>query len=139
MPAWAEGRELDRGERRRVGAGFARPTGVAGGRRGPPRSARSRPLDVPGPAIDAVRGCVAVERGPLVYCVESTDQPAGTELDSVAAEPTDALTEHVPGGVLGSAVAVEAVGASSAPLTFIPYHAWGNRGLCTMRVWLPEV
>ena len=24
------------------------------------------------------------------------------------------------------------------PLTFIPYHAWGNRGLATMRVWVPE-
>ncbi|MDR0283593.1 MAG: glycoside hydrolase family 127 protein, partial [Propionibacteriaceae bacterium] len=32
----------------------------------------------PDPRIDAVRGCVAVERGPLVLCLESTDLPAGT-------------------------------------------------------------
>ena len=23
-------------------------------------------------------------------------------------------------------------------LTFIPYHTWGNRGLATMRVWVPQ-
>ena len=41
------------------------------------------------------------------------------------------------------------VGALSAPgrtlagsatrLNFIPYHAWGNRGLATMRVWVPTL
>ena len=28
--------------------------------------------------------------------------------------------------------------ADPTDLTFIPYHAWGNRGLSTMRVWVPE-
>jgi DUF1680 family protein len=28
----------------------------------------------PHPAIEATRGCLAVERGPLVYCVEQADQ-----------------------------------------------------------------
>ena len=141
VPAWAgEAVLVDRGERRRVGAGYATAEGPwqAGDEVRLELPVRAR-WTRPDPRIDAVRGCVALERGPLVYCVESTDQPAGTELDSVAAEPTDALTEHVPGGVLGSAVAVEAVGASSGRLTFIPYHAWGNRGLSTMRVWVPEV
>src|SRR5262249_36027002 len=30
-------------------------------------------FSAPDPRIDAVRGCLAVERGPLVYCLESTD------------------------------------------------------------------
>jgi hypothetical protein len=29
----------------------------------------------PDPRVDAVRGCVAFERGPIVYCVESVDLP----------------------------------------------------------------
>ena len=29
----------------------------------------------PDPRVDAVRGCVAIERGPLVYCFEQADQP----------------------------------------------------------------
>ena len=40
------------------------------------------------PRVDAARGAVAVERGPLVYCVESADQP-GLRLDD--------LTVGVPG------------------------------------------
>ncbi|HXG39318.1 MAG TPA: hypothetical protein VNJ28_00110 [Candidatus Limnocylindrales bacterium] len=35
------------------------------------------------PRIDAVRGCLALERGPLVYCVEGADLPPGTELEEV--------------------------------------------------------
>ena len=31
-------------------------------------------LTAPHPRIDAVRGCLAIERGPLVYCVEQADQ-----------------------------------------------------------------
>ena len=28
------------------------------------------------PYVDATRGCVAIERGPLVYCIEQADQTA---------------------------------------------------------------
>ncbi|HEY4703617.1 MAG TPA: beta-L-arabinofuranosidase domain-containing protein, partial [Streptosporangiaceae bacterium] len=38
----------------------------------------------PHPRIDAVRGCAAVERGPLVYCFEHVDQADGTDLDDLA-------------------------------------------------------
>ena len=39
----------------------------------------------PDPRVDALRGCVAIERGPLVYCLEQTDQPA--RLDELAVLP----------------------------------------------------
>ena len=42
--------------------------------------------------VDAVRGCLAIERGPLVYCFEQADQPA--RLDEVAVFPGDPLTER---------------------------------------------
>ncbi len=42
--------------------------------------ARPPRVTAPDPRIDAIRGCLAVERGPIVYCVEARDLPAGTEL-----------------------------------------------------------
>ena len=37
----------------------------------------------PNPRVDAIRGCVALERGPLVYCLEGADLPAGVELEDL--------------------------------------------------------
>ena len=41
-------------------------------------------LTAPNPRIDAVRGCVALERGPVVYCFETDDLPAGADLADIA-------------------------------------------------------
>lgn len=96
----------------------------------------------PDPRVDAVRGCVAVERGPIVYCLESTDQEPGVSLAEVLADASDGLAEQGTDEVLGGAVLLGAGGrrfdGEAARLTFIPYHVWGNRGLSTMRVWVPE-
>ena len=96
----------------------------------------------PDPRIDAVRGCVAVERGPIVYCLESTDQQDGVSLSEVLADASDGLAEAGTDDALGGAPVVEAGGrqfdGEAAALRFIPYHAWGNRGLSTMRVWVPS-
>ncbi len=48
----------------------------------------------PHPRIDAVRGCVAIERGPLVYCFETVDQADGTDLDDLALVAGSALTDQ---------------------------------------------
>ena len=40
-------------------------------------------MSLPDGRIDAIRGTVAVERGPLVYCLESVDLPAGMSVDDV--------------------------------------------------------
>jgi DUF1680 family protein len=132
VPSWAEGAALvHRGERRPVGPGYATAEAQAGDELRlelplAPRWTR------PDPRVDAVRGCVAVERGPVVYCLESTDQDGDISLDSVAADLGAGLEER-PGAAPGGGVALD-----GGPLTFIPYHAWGNRGLSTMRVWVPE-
>jgi uncharacterized protein len=106
---------------------------------------------VPDPRIDAVRGCVAVERGPIVLCAESVDLPGGRHVDAVQVD------HSVPpragdGSVLVSATLIDppvrawpygdepevtAPGPVEVPL--IPYHRWGNRGPSTMRVWLPTL
>jgi DUF1680 family protein len=41
----------------------------------------------PHPRIDASRGCLAVERGPVVYCVEQIDLPEGADLDDLRVDP----------------------------------------------------
>jgi DUF1680 family protein len=63
----------------------------------------------PDPRIDAVRGTVALERGPLVYCVETADLPAGVELEQVvldpAAEPGTVDRPDLGEGIIGLEVA----------------------------------
>ncbi|MGW5735991.1 MULTISPECIES: glycoside hydrolase family 127 protein [Streptomyces] len=100
-------------------------------------------LTEPDPRVDAVRGCLAIERGPLVYCLESTDQQEGLRLDEVtltAAART--VAEHRP-ELLGGVTVVTAQGrrrSDGAPisLTAVPYHAWAHRDEGAMRVWIPR-
>ena len=93
----------------------------------------------PDQRADALRGCVAVERGPLVYCFEQADQPA--RLDEVAVFPGEPLTEEavtLPG--IGRTIQLTASGARPAQrvtLTAVPYFQWDNRGPGAMRVWIP--
>ena len=85
----------------------------------------------PDPRIDAVRGCVAVERGPLVFCAESPDGEVPLEEIVVDAG------ERISGA---NDVYVHARRRGKVPefmLRLVPYHAWGNQGPATMRVWLP--
>ena len=101
------------------------------------------------PRVDAVRGCVALERGPLVYAIEQADMPDGVEVDDVRVH-TDSPPRVTEGGVTVSAVAVPPPSAlyatlgSTAPapalpvtVTAIPFATWGNRTPGAMRVWLP--
>jgi hypothetical protein len=92
----------------------------------------------PDPRVDAIRGCVAFERGPIVHCVESVDLPAGVDLEDVRVDvgrdaspaPRPDLGESVVG------IEVPVLGGGVVPA--IPYYAWANRGAGGMRVWLPR-
>jgi uncharacterized protein len=110
------------------------------------------------PRVDADRGLVAVERGPLVYCVESADQP-GQRLDDMVIDGSrePVIAEETPpiAGIttLGLTAETRSRGSASwwpytsdtsppesptgrVDLTAIPYYAWGNREPGAMRVWL---
>jgi uncharacterized protein len=144
VPAWAgEAVLVDRGHRRPVGSGYAAvdATWRVGDEVRLELPMRPR-WTHPDPRVDAVRGCVAVERGPIVYCLESTDQEAGVSLAEVLADASDGLADEGTDDALDGAIVVGSGGrrfdGGAAQLTFIPYHAWGNRGLSTMRVWVPE-
>ncbi|ELP70738.1 glycoside hydrolase family 127 protein [Streptomyces turgidiscabies] len=109
----------------------------------------------PDPRIDAVRGTVAVQRGPLVYCAESVDLPGGREVDVVRVDPSTepedgpAGTVVAPGELVAQDGPVDAVWpyrpldratvsvAEHTGIVLVPYNSWANRGPSTMRVWLP--
>ena len=109
----------------------------------------------PHPHIDAVRGCIAVTRGPLVYALEQTDLPEGVVLEDVVLDADAGAT--VSGTALGLPtvrVSVARRGSSQTGLypvrvggdatitgtmdvALVPYYRWGNRGSGGMRIWLP--
>jgi hypothetical protein len=63
-----------------------------------------------GQRMDAVRGCVALARGPLVYAMEQPDQPPGVTLEDIRIDPTVALrAEHRP-ELLGGVTVLHASG-----------------------------
>ncbi len=72
-------------------------------------------LTYPGRRIDALRGTVAVERGPLVYCFEQADQPGEVNIEDIALSPGDLATRdgEVPG--IGPTVLVEAPAVRQGP------------------------
>ncbi|AWS43593.1 glycoside hydrolase family 127 protein [Streptosporangium sp. 'caverna'] len=99
-------------------------------------------LTRPDPKMDAVRGCVAIERGPIVYCVETVDQMPGLRLDDVVL-PSGNLAEAHQADLFGGVTLVTADGCrrsddSRIRLTAVPYYAWANREVGAMRVWIPQ-
>ena len=95
----------------------------------PVEARRTQPDD----RIDSVRGCVAIERGPLVYCFEQLDQDV--VLDETAVVP-GALAERERPELLGGVTTVEVPARDGRTLTAIPYYAWANRTLGPMTVWV---
>ncbi len=97
--------------------------------------------------IEFDRGRVAIERGPLVYCIEGADHD-GRVLDMWLADNVTLTPEHRPdllGGVTvltGEASGVYrnedgTIGSRPKPITMIPYYAWCHRGANEMQVWIP--
>jgi DUF1680 family protein len=107
------------------------------------------------PRIDAVRGCVALERGPLVYAVEQADNQANVDdLHLLPEAPTAETSELLDGVTLLRAQGrvgeghrpgwsfVPGAGDSTGEaveVVAVPYYAWANREIGAMRVWLPRV
>jgi DUF1680 family protein len=87
------------------------------------------------------RGKVAIERGPLVYCVEGTDEPVHP-WQILLPEEMRPAPEMRQGFIEGHDMVIltgKALtsGGDTIPLTMIPYYAWDHRGNHGMRVWLP--
>jgi uncharacterized protein len=98
--------------------------------------------------VEPNRGRVAVERGPLVYCVEGADHE-GRVLNLWM--PDDAvLTPEHREALLGGVTVLRGEGRAAhrtqdgtiesraAEVTMIPYFTWCHRGENEMMVWLPR-
>ena len=79
-------------------------------------------------------GMRAVQRGPLVYCIEEADNREG--FDALALREDSELSCSFNPGKLGGIVEITAEGVEN-PLHFIPYYAWDNREAGRMKVWVP--
>lgn len=86
------------------------------------------------PRLHRHRGQVALTRGPLVYCLESIDNP-GLDLFSASIRTDTLRTETAP-GLLGGIHVLRGETESSGPFTAIPYLLWANRGESQMAVWV---
>lgn len=158
VPGWAAGATLAAPEepRRPVGPGWAvvervfQPGDVV---------VLQLPLEPrltwPHPRVDALRGTAAIERGPLVLCLESTDLPAGVDLADVRLD-VSATPQTGGDGALATGRVHAAPEPEGAPpfqsqpcigelsgmgepfvLRLIPYHRWAERGPSTMRIFIP--
>jgi hypothetical protein len=88
------------------------------------------------------QGRVAVVRGPIVYCLESNDNPIDPH--KIVVPPGAALSASYDGGLLGGVMKITGTGtnadnASSVAFTMIPYGCWDNRSHDSrMTMMVPE-
>ena len=96
------------------------------------------------PEVEADRGRLAVQRGPLVYCAEWPDNDFAFGAAVVNPEmPMTIRSSDMLGGVTIVDVPAQLVerrdgrlGLSDVKLAMIPYYAWAHRGKGKMAVWL---
>ncbi|MDI1336875.1 MAG: glycoside hydrolase family 127 protein [Lacunisphaera sp.] len=117
-------------------------------------------LDLPMPVervradarVFAAAGQVALQRGPVVYCVEEVDN--GPQLSALSLPRAAKLEARAAPDVLGGCViiegsalrtplgdklySIETPAPVTVPLRAVPYALWANRGEGEMRVWLRE-
>ncbi len=99
--------------------------------------------------IKANEGRIALQRGPLVYCVEGADND-GQAWNFVVPENTQ-YTSSFNSGLLNGIVTIQAnvpavtigadglsINTKTKTITAIPYYSWCNRGSNPMQVWLPR-
>jgi uncharacterized protein len=112
------------------------------------------------PWVESTHGRVAIERGPLVYCLEQADHPGASvpdlEIDATAplAARRDAARLEGVTAIRASGFQVDRAGWTGqlyrryepdggrarrpVELTAVPYYAWANREPGAMRVWIPR-
>ena len=106
------------------------------------------------PLVEETKNRVTVKRGPIVYCLESTDMPDQNVFDVIV--PASIKLQPVPMKIAGGHVMAltgqakllqnnnwknslyKELNTNTKPVTIklIPYYAWANRGKTDMTVWL---
>ena len=110
------------------------------------------------PRVREDAGSVAIQRGPVVYCLESVDNRGVPIRDAELSVAEGLAAEHEP-HLLGGVTVIRGRGIYAKPdqdrgpiyrpsdgvrlefeetdLKAIPYFAWANRGPSDMKVWIP--
>ena len=86
------------------------------------------------PRLPGHSGQLVLTRGPLVYCLESIDNP-DIDIFSVQIQPQAPRIEYAP-DLLGGIRILRGETVDGRTYTAIPYHLWGNRGESQMTVWI---
>ena len=89
------------------------------------------------------RGKVALERGPVVFCLEGKDQPDNTVFDKYILDSTP-IQSHFEKDLLNGVVVLEGNAkelqrngeVKDVRFRAIPYSTWNNRGGDQMEVWI---
>jgi DUF1680 family protein len=110
------------------------------------------------PLVEETLNQIAVQRGPLVYCLESTDLPRGSRLLDIHVPADVDLVARYDERFLDGVVVLEGqallrpegpwngslyrdlrpTAAKTQKIRLVPYFAWGNRGPSEMTVWMPR-
>lgn len=88
------------------------------------------------PRVVANRGRVAIQRGPIVYCLEAVDNGFDVRTAVLAQDP-QFETEFRP-DLLGGVVVVKATANDGRRLIAVPYHLWDHRDPGPMVVWVRQ-
>ncbi len=107
--------------------------------------------------VEADRGRVAVERGPIVYCAEAADNDGADVRHAFMSDkqPFEVVTDYKirnteadgrefavtaikAKGQLAGTASDGTITLTDRPLTLIPYYAWNHRGAGYMTVWLMD-
>ena len=86
-------------------------------------------------------GKVALMRGPVVYCLETVDQPDQDVFGLALPREARLTAEHradLLGGVTVIRGQVPSGGGGPVTMTAVPYYAWANRDKGAMTVWINE-
>jgi DUF1680 family protein len=110
------------------------------------------------PFVEETLNQVAIQRGPVVYCLESADLPEGVRVLDIHIPAGIELRPRIDSQLLGERVAVLEGQAEWIPqgewsrqlyrdlqdpepekidIRLVPYHTWGNRAEGEMTVWIP--
>lgn len=107
-----------------------------------PRTVKAHPM------VEADKGRIAVERGPIVYCAEWPDNDFDVLSIFLNQKPQFSVTEKpelleglVQLSTDGQVLSYDDKGrlqTKDVKLNLIPYYAWCHRGSGNMAVWLPQ-
>ncbi|QHT67520.1 glycoside hydrolase family 127 protein [Rhodocytophaga rosea] len=84
--------------------------------------------------VNENKGKVALEKGPLVYCVEGVDN--GGKVSNIAISSNTAFSIEKKSSLINGITVIHGKTANQRGFMAIPYYAWSHRGPGEMAVWL---